>query len=98
MGAGKAALPWVDDCHSSAEGRCQEMRQPAHRHKGMLLAQLPTCSSFELRRAACEASLKRLGVDYIDLYYLHRKDPKVPIEETIAAMKASYCQQGSHCA
>ncbi|GAB4820418.1 hypothetical protein N2152v2_007464 [Parachlorella kessleri] len=38
-------------------------------------------------RAACEASLKRLGVDYIDLYYLHRKDPKVPIEETIAGMK-----------
>ncbi|GAB4820416.1 hypothetical protein N2152v2_007462 [Parachlorella kessleri] len=38
-------------------------------------------------REACEASLKRLGVDYIDLYYMHRKDPKVPIEETIAAMK-----------
>ena len=31
--------------------------------------------------------MKRLGVDYIDLYYMHRKDPKVPIEETIAAMK-----------
>ena len=46
-----------------------------------------------LCRAACEASLKRLGVDYIDLYYLHRKDPKVPIEESIAAMKASGCGQ-----
>ncbi|GAB4820420.1 hypothetical protein N2152v2_007466 [Parachlorella kessleri] len=32
-------------------------------------------------RAACEASLKRLGVDYIDLYYLHRKDPKELVEE-----------------
>jgi aryl-alcohol dehydrogenase-like predicted oxidoreductase len=35
---------------------------------------------------ACEASLRRLGVDYIDLYYLHGPDPKTPIEETIGAM------------
>jgi aryl-alcohol dehydrogenase-like predicted oxidoreductase len=37
-------------------------------------------------RAACEASLRRLGVDVIDLYYLHRVDPKVPIEDTVGAM------------
>jgi aryl-alcohol dehydrogenase-like predicted oxidoreductase len=37
-------------------------------------------------RAACEASLERLGVDHIDLYYLHRVDPETPIEETIGAM------------
>jgi len=37
---------------------------------------------------ACEASLKRLGVDHIDLYYQHRVDPSVPIEETVGAMKA----------
>lgn len=37
-------------------------------------------------RQACDASLKRLGVDYIDLYYQHRVDPNVPIEETIGAM------------
>jgi aryl-alcohol dehydrogenase-like predicted oxidoreductase len=37
-------------------------------------------------RAACEASLKRLGIDTIDLYYQHRVDPKVPIEETVGAM------------
>lgn len=37
-------------------------------------------------RRACDASLGRLGVDYIDLYYLHRADPKVPIEETVGAM------------
>jgi aryl-alcohol dehydrogenase-like predicted oxidoreductase len=37
-------------------------------------------------RSACEASLKRLGVDVIDLYYQHRVDPKTPIEETIGAM------------
>ena len=35
---------------------------------------------------ACDASLRRLGVDYIDLYYLHRVDPQVPIEETVGAM------------
>ncbi len=35
---------------------------------------------------ACQASLKRLGSDYIDLYYLHRRDPEVPIEETVGAM------------
>lgn len=37
-------------------------------------------------KAACEASLKRLGVDVIDLYYLHRVDPNTPIEESIEAM------------
>jgi aryl-alcohol dehydrogenase-like predicted oxidoreductase len=37
-------------------------------------------------RQACEASLKRLGVDHIDLYYQHRVDPKTPIEETVEAM------------
>jgi aryl-alcohol dehydrogenase-like predicted oxidoreductase len=35
---------------------------------------------------ACEASLQRLGVDYIDLYYQHRVDPDVPIEDTVGAM------------
>jgi aryl-alcohol dehydrogenase-like predicted oxidoreductase len=38
-------------------------------------------------RSACEASLRRLGVDAIDLYYQHRVDPSVPIEETVGAMK-----------
>ena len=37
-------------------------------------------------RQCCEASLKRLGVDTIDLYYQHRVDPKTPIEETVGAM------------
>ncbi len=39
-------------------------------------------------RAACDASLKRLGVEWIDLYYLHRVDPTTPIEETVGAMAA----------
>ncbi len=37
-------------------------------------------------KAACDASLKRLRTDYIDLYYQHRVDPKTPIEETVGAM------------
>ena len=37
-------------------------------------------------RRACDASLKRLGIDTIDLYYQHRVDPNVPIEETVGAM------------
>jgi aryl-alcohol dehydrogenase-like predicted oxidoreductase len=40
----------------------------------------------EYVRAACDASLKRLGVDTLDLYYQHRVDPQVPIEETVGAM------------
>ncbi|MER7361126.1 aldo/keto reductase [Nonomuraea wenchangensis] len=37
-------------------------------------------------RAACDASLRRLGVDHIDLYYMHRRNPAVPIEESVGAM------------
>ncbi|MGA2394954.1 MAG: aldo/keto reductase [Candidatus Lustribacter sp.] len=40
----------------------------------------------EYVRAACDASLQRLGVETIDLYYQHRPDPNVPVEETIGAM------------
>ncbi len=40
----------------------------------------------EYVRAACDASLARLGVDYVDLYYQHRVDPTVPIEDTVGAM------------
>lgn len=47
----------------------------------------------EYVRQCCDASLQRLGVDYIDLYYQHRVDPTVPIEETIGAM-AELVQQG----
>ncbi len=47
----------------------------------------------EYVRQACDASLKRLGVETIDLYYQHRIDPNVPIEDTIGAM-AELVQQG----
>ncbi len=47
----------------------------------------------EYVRSCCDASLKRLGVDTIDLYYQHRVDPKTPIEETVGAM-ADLVRQG----
>ncbi len=45
-----------------------------------------TDGSPENARRVCEASLKRLGIDHIDLYYQHRVDPGVPIEETVGGM------------
>jgi aryl-alcohol dehydrogenase-like predicted oxidoreductase len=57
---------------------------------GIVRTDEPTSRSINGRpeyvRQACEASLRRLGVDVIDLYYLHRKDPSTPIEETVGAM------------
>src|SRR3954465_437273 len=47
----------------------------------------------EYVREACDGSLRRLGVDHIDLYYQHRVDPAVPIEETVGAM-AELVRQG----
>lgn len=44
------------------------------------------CGKPEYVKQACEASLKRLGVEHIDLYYQHRVDPGTPIEETVGAM------------
>ncbi|NWJ39746.1 MAG: aldo/keto reductase [Geothrix sp.] len=44
------------------------------------------CGRPDYVRTACEASLKRLGVETIDLYYQHRVDPEVPIEDTVGAM------------
>jgi aryl-alcohol dehydrogenase-like predicted oxidoreductase len=44
------------------------------------------CGRPDYVKSACEASLRRLGVEVIDLYYQHRVDPQVPIEETVGAM------------
>jgi len=44
------------------------------------------CGRPDYVRSACEGSLRRLGVDAIDLYYQHRVDPQVPVEETVGAM------------
>lgn len=57
---------------------------------GMLRSGDPTYRGVNGRpeyvKTACDASLRRLGVDHIDLYYQHRVDPTVPIEETVGAM------------
>ncbi|MBI5069722.1 MAG: aldo/keto reductase [Deltaproteobacteria bacterium] len=47
---------------------------------------LGICGTPDYVREACDASLRRLGVEVIDLYYQHRVDPTVPIEETVGAM------------
>ena len=47
----------------------------------------------EYVRKACEASLRRLGIEYIDLYYQHRVDPDTPIEDTVGTM-AKLVEQG----
>jgi len=44
------------------------------------------CGTPEYVQSACDASLQRLGIDTIDLYYAHRIDPEVPVEETVGAM------------
>lgn len=51
------------------------------------------CGTPEYVRRACEASLQRLGIETLDLYYQHRVDPATPIEETMGAM-AELVQQG----
>ena len=47
---------------------------------------LPVCGKPEYVKEACDASLERLGIETIDLYYQHRVDPTVPIEDTVGAM------------
>ncbi len=49
-------------------------------------APLGVCGTPDYVRRSCEASLRRLGVETIDLYYQHRVDPETPIEETVGAM------------
>src|ERR1017187_7483499 len=51
----------------------------------------------EYVRQCCDASLRRLGVDAIDLYYQHRVDPQVPIEETVGAMSELVHAGKVHC-
>jgi aryl-alcohol dehydrogenase-like predicted oxidoreductase len=48
---------------------------------------LHPCGRPDYIRQACEGSLRRLGIDHIDIYYLHRHDPNVPIEETLGAFE-----------
>lgn len=60
---------------------------------GFLPSESGLCGKPDYIKKACDASLKRLGTDYIDLYYLHRIDPNIPIEESVGAM-ADLVKQG----
>jgi len=53
---------------------------------GSTMPTISICGRPEYVRSACDASLQRLGIDHIDLYYQHRVDAEVPIEETVGAM------------
>jgi aryl-alcohol dehydrogenase-like predicted oxidoreductase len=78
----------IDTAESYGGGRNEELvgRAIAGRRDEVVLATKSSRGSAAYLRAACEASLARLGVDHIDLLYLHRVDPDVPIEESAGAM------------
>ena len=94
-----AGVTLIDTADMYAQGRNEELvgRAISGRRDKIVLAtkfgnvRLPDGTpsvngKAEYVMQACEASLKRLGVDAIDLFYLHRVDPTVPIEETVGAM------------
>ena len=77
----------------TTRGLSESDRRPARRRYWRPVRQCPRrCGDFrrpgspDYVRSACEASLRRLGVETIDLYYQHRVDPKVRIEDTVGAM------------
>ncbi|MBT4589178.1 MAG: aldo/keto reductase [Rhodospirillaceae bacterium] len=88
-------LTFMDTSNSYGGGVNEELfaRLAAERRDDIVLStkfgfvEGGVCGTPEHVREECEKSLKRLGVDVIDLYYQHRVDPDVPIEETIGAMK-----------
>ena len=85
----------MDTSNSNGSGVNEELfaRLAAERREEIVLStkfgffEGTVCGTPEHVVEACDASLKRLGVDVIDLYYQHRVDPEVPIEETVGAMK-----------
>jgi aryl-alcohol dehydrogenase-like predicted oxidoreductase len=75
---GKAIKPFRKDCTVATKfGIVRDPNDPSRRGVN---------GKPEYVRSSCENSLKRLEVEVIDLYYLHRKDPDTPIEETVGAM------------
>ena len=83
-------LTLIDTAEMYADGGAEEVTGAAikGRRDGAFIVSkvLPSHGSRTAVIGACEASLKRLGVDVIDLYYQHRVDPNVAIEETVGAM------------
>jgi aryl-alcohol dehydrogenase-like predicted oxidoreductase len=93
-------INFIDTADEYVDGRCEELigQAIAGRREQVVLAskfgfvKVPGSSEPSVDGTpehvvrACEASLRRLGQEVIDLYYLHRVDPNVPIEETVGAM------------
>ena len=78
----------IDTAESYGDGRNEELvgRAIAGRRDEVVLATKSSRGAADYLRAHCEASLARLGVERIDLYYLHRVDAEVPIEESVGTM------------
>ena len=78
----------IDTAEAYGEGRNEELvgRAIAGRRDQVVLATKSSRGSPDYLRAAAERSLTRLGVDHVDVYYLHRVDGDVPIEESVGAM------------
>jgi aryl-alcohol dehydrogenase-like predicted oxidoreductase len=78
----------IDTAEAYGEGRNEELvgRAIAGRRDEVVLATKSSRGGADCLRAAAERSLARLGVDHVDVYYLHRVDGAVPIEESVGAM------------
>lgn len=78
----------IDTAETYGDGRNEEMvgRALAGRRDRAVLATKSSRGAPDYLMDHAEASLRRLGTDHIDLYYLHRVDPEVPIEESVGAM------------
>ena len=84
----EVGMTLIDTAETYGDGRNEEMvgRALAGRRDRAVLATKSSRGAPDYLRDAAERSLSRLGVDHIDLYYLHRVDPDVPIEESVGAM------------
>jgi aryl-alcohol dehydrogenase-like predicted oxidoreductase len=78
----------IDTAEGYGDGRNEEMvgRAIAGRRDAVVLATKARRGAPEYLRTAIEGSLRRLAVDHVDVYYLHRVDAQVPIEESVGAM------------
>jgi aryl-alcohol dehydrogenase-like predicted oxidoreductase len=98
--AREIGVDFLDSSDAYGQGRNEELIARAvkgHRHKYVIASKFgnlraadgsPTSDGRpEYVKACCERSLKRLETDFIDLYYIHRVDPTVPIEDTVGAMR-----------
>jgi aryl-alcohol dehydrogenase-like predicted oxidoreductase len=98
--AGELGIDFLDTSDAYGNGRNEELIGRAvegRRHEYVIASKFgnlrgpdgtPTADGRpEYVKAACERSLRRLQTEYLDLYYIHRVDPTVPIEETVGAMR-----------